>query len=123
MTTPANNDRPSETPKPPFGRESFIDYKMSIPTVKEWDLAARAELAALRAKAEVYDEAMKHLSELEGQHDESCGLRWWKGYEPGKGVMLGGTFYREGEDFQCECPVGKAGRFVASEIASGRFKP
>ncbi len=55
MTAPANNDRPSETPKPPFGYDSFLDYKMWITSVPEWDLYARAELSALRAKAAAYD--------------------------------------------------------------------
>lgn len=56
-----NNDRPSETPKPPEGYENWLDWLLndhrngySTPV-----MVANRELSAIRAKAAAYDEAMK----------------------------------------------------------------
>lgn len=51
-------------PKPPFGFKTFIDYKMEIITTREWDRAARAELAQLRAQAAAYQNVMHELCRL-----------------------------------------------------------
>ena len=81
------------------------------------------KLAQLRAKAAAYDEAMRRLNDIEGLHDEECPWRWWGGFDPEKGTDLDGKWYKHGEEPVCQCPVGKAERFVAAEIAANRFVP
>lgn len=62
----------SET-KPPFGFKTFLDYKMNIITSPDWDKAANAELAQLRAQAAAYQEAMRRIVS-------------WSTFDPGKSM-------------------------------------
>lgn len=102
MTDTENSDRPSDTPKPPNGYESWTDWLIAIETVRgnvnDHQMSyIKAELAALRAKAAAYDEAMGALRLL-------------------KPTCM--TTYSKQHFGPCDLC-----NFATREIASGRFKP
>lgn len=90
---------------------------------EEFADAVANRIAHELAKAAEYDEAMRRLNDIEGLHDEECPWRWWGGFDPEKGTDLDGKWYKRGEEPVCQCPVGKAERFVEAEIAANRFTP
>lgn len=81
------------------------------------------ELKEHEATAAAYREAMTRLNELECSHHHTCPWHDFDAYDPDLGKRLGGKWYKHGEEPVCECPVGKAERFVEAEIAANRFAP
>lgn len=123
MTAPANNDRPSEMPKPP--EDSWLDFLISQAAVSDYfnpshiqkqsqtrtdDVSirfatcdksavirhARAELSALRTKAAAYDEAMKRV--------------WARHHE----LIVENPNGSEAKSLR---------KYLRGEIEAGRFKP
>lgn len=121
MSDTANYDRPRETPQPPEGYETWLNWILDQLTncygsdtgIWNGDLdRARAELAALRAKAAAYQEAMNLLAETPRMLGHSC--HWDMTGGSGRGCP------------QCILQTEIASRvrvFRDVEIASGRFKP
>jgi hypothetical protein len=72
VTDTANNDRPSETPKPPEGYETWLDFALDCALGSLGQQAARAELSALRAKAAAYDEAMAKIADVLAHWDSTA---------------------------------------------------
>ena len=75
------------------------------------------------AQAAAYQEAMTRLTELECSHHHTCPWQSFDAYDPDLGLKLSGKWYKPGEEPVCECPVGKAERFIEEQIAAGRFVP